>query len=101
LGAKMVHNEIHHGEAVEEKISLSDRFGLWVSFYVFKQDLYLEIVQKTIARLCVESSIEPQWDEGLAKTAIKWSHEKSKRCGRTALQFARHWLGQHMLEKDG
>lgn len=101
LGAKMVHNEIHHGEAVEEKISLSDRFGLWVSFYVFKQDLYLEIVQKTIARLCIENQIEPQWDEDLAKAAIKWSHEKSKRCGRTALQFTRHWLGQHMLEKEG
>ncbi len=100
LGAKMVHNEIHHGEAVEEKISLSDRFGLWVSFYVFKQDLYLEIVQKTIARLCVENQKEPQWDEDLAKAAIKWSHEKSKRCGRTALQFARHWLGQYLLERE-
>ena len=98
LGAKMVHNEIHHGEAVEEKISLSDRFGLWVSFYVFKQELYLEIVQKTIARLCVENQVEPQWDDELAKAAIKWSHEKSTRCGRTALQFARHWLGQNMLD---
>jgi hypothetical protein len=100
LGAKMVHNEIHHGEAVEEKISLSDRFGLWVSFYVFKQDLYLEIVQRTIARLCVENRIEPQWDEEMARAAIKWSHEKSKRCGRTALQFARHWLGQYLLAKE-
>ena len=101
LGAKMVHNEIHHGEAVEEKISLSDRFGLWVSFYVFKQDLYLEIVQKTIARLCIENQVAPQWNDELAKAAITWSHEKSKRCGRTALQFARHWLGQHMLEASG
>jgi predicted AAA+ superfamily ATPase len=100
LGAKMVHNEIHHGEAVEEKISLSDRFGLWLSFYVFKQELYLEIVQKTIARLCIENQVEPQWDEEMAKEAIKWSHEKSKRCGRTALQFARHWLGQHMLDSE-
>lgn len=100
LGAKMVNNEIHHGEAVEEKISLSDRFGLWVSFYVFKQDLYLEIVQKTIARLCAENKIEPLWDDVLARAAIKWSHDKSKRCGRTALQFARHWLGQYLLEQD-
>jgi predicted AAA+ superfamily ATPase len=100
LGAKMINNEIHHGEAVEEKISLSDRFGLWVSFYVFKQDLYLEIVQKTLARLCIDHRLEPQWDEDLAKSAIKWSHEKSKRCGRTALQFARHWLGQYMLEEE-
>jgi len=100
LGAKMVHDEIHHGEAVEEKISLSDRFGLWLSFYVFKQELYLEIVQKTIARLCIEHQVEPQWNDEMARAAIKWSHEKSKRCGRTALQFARHWLGQHMLEAD-
>lgn len=100
LGAKMVHNEIHHGEAVEEKISLSDRFGLWLSFYVFKQDLYLEIVQKTIARLCLENQVEPQWNDEMARAAIKWSHEKSKRCGRTALQFARHWLGQHMLDNE-
>lgn len=100
LGAKMVNNEIHHGEAVEEKISLSDRFGLWVSFYVFKQDLYLEIVQKNISRLCIENQVEPQWNEELAKAAIKWSHEKSKRCGRTALQFARHWLGQYLLGKE-
>ncbi len=100
LGAKMVHDEIHHGEAVEEKISLSDRFGLWLSFYVFKQELYLEIVQKTIARLCLEHQVEPQWNDEMARAAIKWSHEKSKRCGRTALQFARHWLGQHMLEAE-
>lgn len=100
LGAKMVHNEIHHGEAVEEKISLSDRFGLWLSFYVFKQDLYLEIVQKIIARLCLENQVEPQWNDEMARAAIKWSHEKSKRCGRTALQFARHWLGQHMLDNE-
>ena len=100
LGAKMVHNEIHHGEAVEEKISLSDRFGLWLSFYVLKQSLYLEIVEKTIARLCVEHGITPQWNEELARAAIKWSQEKSKRCGRTALQFARHWLGQYLLDRE-
>ena len=78
LGAKMVHDEIHHGEAVEEKISLSDRFGLWISFYVFKQELYLEIVQKTIARLCIEDRVEPQWNDEMARAAIKWSREKSK-----------------------
>ena len=97
----MVRDEIHHGEAVEEKIPLSDRFGLWISFHVFKQDLYLEIVKKTIARLCAENQVEPRWDEELAKAAIKWSHEKSKCCGRTAHQFARHWLGQKMLEREG
>jgi predicted AAA+ superfamily ATPase len=98
LGAKMVNNEIHHGESVEEKISLSDRFGIWLSFYVFKQDLYLEIVQKTLARLCSEHGVEARWDDQLALEAVKWSHDKSKRCGRTALQFARYWLGQSLLE---
>jgi predicted AAA+ superfamily ATPase len=101
LGAKMVNNEIHHGESVEEKISLSDRFGLWLSFYVFKQELYLEIVEKTVARLCRENGVEPHWDEEMARAAIKWSHDKSKRCGRTALQFARNWLGQQLLDREG
>ncbi len=99
-GATTVNNEIHHGEVVEEKGSLSDRFGLWVSFYVFKQELYLEIVQKTIARLCVENKVEPQWNDELSRAAIKWSHKKNKRCGRTALQFTRHRLGQYMMVKE-
>jgi len=99
LGAKMVDGEIHHGEAVEEKISLSDRFGLWVSFHVFKQDRYLEVVRRHIARFCTEHGLEPVWHEDLEREAIKWSHDKSKRCGRTALQFARHWVGQRLLAR--
>lgn len=100
LGAKMVEGEIHHGESVEEKISLSDRFGLWVSFRVLKQDQYLEVVQRTVARICREHELEPLWGEEVADAAIKWSHEKSKRCGRTALQFSRYWVGQHLLKQD-
>ena len=99
LESKVIDNEIHHGEAVEEKVSLSDRFGLWLSFYVFKEELYLEIVERSLARLCAESNVEPQWNDSLAKAAIKWSHDKGKRCGRTAMQFARHWLGQYLLEQ--
>ncbi len=100
LGAKLVEGEIHHGEAVEEKISLSDRFGLWVPFYVLKQDRYLEVVEQTVARLCHLNGLEPVWNEDLSRAAIKWSHDKSKRCGRTALQFARHWLGQYLLAQE-
>lgn len=100
LGAKMVEGEIHHGEAVEEKISLSDRFGLWVSFRVLKQDQYLEVAQRTIARLCREHGLAPLWSDDAEEAAIKWSHEKSKRCGRTALQFARYWVGQHLLRQE-
>lgn len=100
LGSKMVEGEIHHGEAVEEKISLSDRFGLWVSFRVLKQERYLEVVQRTIARLCRENGLEPLWDDDVTQAAIKWSHEKSKRCGRTAWQFSRYWVGQHLLARS-
>lgn len=100
LGSKMVEGEIHHGEAVEEKISLSDRFGLWVSFRVLKQERYLEVVQRTIARLCREHGLEPLWDDDVTQAAIKWSHEKSKRCGRTAWQFSRYWVGQHLLARS-
>ncbi len=100
LGAKMVEGEIHHGEAVEEKISLSDRFGLWVSFRVLKQERYLEVVQRTIARLCREHGLEPLWDDDVTQAAIKWSHEKSKRCGRTAWQFSRYWVGKHLLARS-
>jgi predicted AAA+ superfamily ATPase len=96
----MVDGEIHHGEAVEEKISLSDRFGLWVPFYVFKQDRYLEVVRRHIADHCAAHGLEPAWSDELAAEAIKWSHDKSKRCGRTALQFARHWVGQRLLEQS-
>ena len=100
LGAKMVEGEIHHGESVEEKISLSDRFGLWVLFRVLNQDRYLEVVQRTVARICREQGLEPFWDDTVVQAAIKWSHEKSKRCGRTALQFSRYWVGQHLLKQD-
>lgn len=100
LGAKMINGEIHHGEAVEEKISLSDRFGLWISFYAFKQERYLEVVQQTTARLCTENGLAPRWDEELSQAAIKWSHDKGKRCGRTALQFARAWIGKQLLTQE-
>jgi hypothetical protein len=98
LGAKMVNNEIHHGEAVEEKISLSDRFGLWVPFHAFSQDHYLTVVRQCIANLCRANGIAPEWSKELELAAIAWSHEKSKRCGRTAFQFAKRWVGRRMLE---
>jgi predicted AAA+ superfamily ATPase len=66
-----------------------------------KPEVVLEIVQKTITRLGEEHHVTPRWDNTLEEAAIKWSHDKGKRCGRTALQFARHWLGQYMLEGDG
>ena len=99
LGFKMIKNELHAGEGVEEKSSLADRFGLWVPFHLFSQDQYLELVRQTVARLCRENGLQPVWDDTLQKAAIKWSHDKSKRCGRTALQFSRYWVGQQLLKR--
>ncbi len=101
LGAKMVKNEIHHGEGVEEKISLSDRFGLWVAFNSFSQDQYLEVVEQVMARICRQQGIPPFWDERVRLNAISWSHDKSKRCGRTAVQFAQQCIGRRMREAKG
>jgi len=99
LGAKLVNNEIHHGEAVEEKISLSDRFGLWVSFRAFSQEHYLTVVRQCIGNLCRKNGLEPQWNKEIEQAAVAWSHAKSKRCGRTAFQFAKRWVGQRLLAK--
>lgn len=100
LGGKMVNNEVHHGEGVEEKISLSDRFGLWIAFHVFSQEQYLQVVRKCIDTLNREHDMDIQWNTEIECAAISWSHKKSKRCGRTALQFARRWVGQELLNAD-
>jgi len=100
LGFKMVNNELHAGEGVEEKSSLADRFGLWVPFHLFSQDQYLELVRQTVARLSRDNGLQPVWDDTLKAAAIRWSHDKTKRCGRTALQFSRYWVGRQLLQKE-
>ena len=97
LGAKMVKGEMHHGEGVEEKISLSDRFGLWVAFHAFSQDHYLSVVRQCIDKLGKKNAVELPWSREIEEAAIKWSHDKSKRCGRTARQFADQWVGRTLL----
>jgi len=101
LGSKMVNNEVHHGEGVEEKISLSDRFGLWVAFHAFSQDHFLTVVRQCIEILARQHGLEVRWSEELGREAIAWSHEKSKRCGRTAGQFASYWVGRLLLQREG
>jgi len=100
LGFKMVNNELHAGEGVEEKTSLSDRFGLWVPFHVFSQDQYLELVGQLVKKYSLEHQLKPVLDNMLFDAALKWSHDKSKRCGRTALQFSRYWVGQQLLKRS-
>ena len=82
--------EIHPGEVVEEKISLSERFGLWVSFYPFSQDEYLTIVAQWLSSFGVnKSAIE------LARPAsLVWALERGSRSGRVAYQFARDYAGK-------
>lgn len=83
--------EVHPGEVVEEKISLSERFGLWVSFYPFSQDEYLAIVAQWLASLGVPASaIEAAKPESLV-----WALERGSRSGRVAYQFARDYAGRH------
>lgn len=87
---RVVDGEIHHGESVEEKISLSDRFGLWVSFHPFTQAQYLEIVHHWLSRLGV-STID---NEDIDRAALQWALGRGSRSGRTAWQFARDWAGR-------
>lgn len=84
--------EIHPGETVEEKISLSERFGLWLSFYPFKQDDYLDIVYHWLRELnCPADQIAASRTE-----ALQWALERGSRSGRVALQFARDWAARHV-----
>ncbi len=91
LEARMVDEEIHHGEGVEEKISLSERFGLWLSFYPFGQDQYLEIVEHWLNRI----GTHPPDHEAMRQEALRWALARGSRSGRVAWQFARDWAGRH------
>jgi predicted AAA+ superfamily ATPase len=82
--------EIHPGEVVEEKISLSERFGLWVSFYPFKQDDYLTIVGHWLKHF----GCEAEEIAGARGDALVWALERGSRSGRVAWQFARDWSGR-------
>ena len=83
--------EVHPGEVVEEKISLSERFGLWLSFYPFTQDEYLAIVAQWLRAFGVaEDAITAARQESLV-----WALERGSRSGRVAQQFARDYAGRH------
>jgi hypothetical protein len=80
--------EVHPGEATEEKISLSDRFGLWVAFHGMDQDTYLAIARHWA------TSLGASVDEGFERAALQWSLGRGARNGRVAWQFARDWAGK-------
>ncbi len=93
LETRYVGDEIHPGETVEEKISLSERFGLWVTFYPFDQDEFLEIVRQWLKHFGASA------EEGTKEEALQWALQKGSRSGRVAYQFARDWVGRHPPKK--
>jgi len=99
LGGAYVNGELQQGESMEEKSSLSDRFGLWIAFHVFTQERFLDAVRLCIERFAREHGQEIPWTKELELEAIKWTHDKSKRCGRTAYQFAKNYVGRFLLER--
>jgi predicted AAA+ superfamily ATPase len=82
--------EVHPGEVIEEKISLSERFGLWVSFYPFSQNEYLAIVAQWLSSFGVDA----QAVEAARPEALVWALERGSRSGRVAYQFARDYAGR-------
>jgi uncharacterized protein len=88
LETKHLGGEVHPGEATEEKVSLSDRFGLWVSFHAMDQDSYLKIARHWAAQLGAVP------DESFERSALQWSLGRGARNGRVAWQFARDWAGK-------
>ena len=91
LESKRVGDEIHPGEAVEEKISLSERFGLWLSFYPFDQDAYLAIAAHWLKSFGFSEAAIAQAE----REALNWALMRGSRNGRVAWQFAKDWSGAH------
>ena len=87
--------EVHPGEGVEEKISLSERFGLWVSFYPFSQDEYLAITAQWLTSFGVSTTAI----DAAKPEALVWALERGSRSGRVAYQFARDYAGKHVLTR--
>ena len=82
--------EVHPGEVIEEKISLSERFGLWISFYPFSQEAYLLIVEQWLSSL----GVAPDLITKARPEALVWALERGSRSGRVAFQFARDFAGR-------
>ena len=90
LATKYVGDEIHPAESIEEKISLSERFGVWVSFYPFSQDEYLVIVAHWLRNF----GLPGEMDEVARQAALQWAIQRGSRSGRVGWQFARDWAGR-------
>lgn len=96
LALQRVDGELHHAEAVEEKLSLSERFGLWLSFHPFNQDQYLEVTMHWLRVLGADLSET----RGVREAALQWALLHGSRSGRSAYQFARDWVGRTTLSSE-
>ena len=85
------YKELHPQEAIEEKISLSDRFGIWLSFYPMDQQLYLQIVEHYLTQAGLV------FDELARAESLRWCQARGQRSGRAAYQFSKHWIGSQRL----
>ena len=94
INSQTIQGELHLNEAIEEKISLSERFGIWLAFHPFNQDQYLEIVDYWLNKLGYKNDES----ETVHKASLKWALEHGSRSGRSAWQFAKDWTGQHKLK---
>lgn len=94
---RVVDDELHHGDAVEEKISLSDRFGLWLAFHPFSQDAYLEASKHWVSHL----GGDEDWSPDARAEALRFATLRGGRSGRIAWQFACQWVGRQRLEAEG
>lgn len=90
LATRHVGDEVHPDEAVEEKVSLSERFGVWLSFYPFEQDAYLDIADHWVVQLGGVAGDDP----ARHRAALQWALSRGARSGRVAWQFARDWVGR-------
>jgi uncharacterized protein len=93
LETRHVGEEVHPGETVEEKISLSERFGLWISFYPFAQEDYLAAVDRWLGHFGVAKAASAREAGERTREALQFALQRGSRSGRVAWQFARHWAG--------
>ena len=100
LETRHVGEEVHPGESVEEKISLSERFGLWISFYPFVQDDYLVAVDRWLAHFGVAAPASERDAEARTREALQFALSRGSRSGRVAWQFARHYAGSLGLDRQ-
>jgi predicted AAA+ superfamily ATPase len=94
VATRHVGHEVHPDEAVEEKVSLSERFGIWLSFYPFEQDAYLDIADHWVKQL---GGVLGD-DATRQRAALQWALSRGARSGRVAWQFARDWVGRQAAQ---